>query len=270
MEKDEEQKRIEGDIEGLTSDCKRLEGLNALITGGSQGIGRRIALEFANEGADVAINDLSSQKEKANLVAQYIEGELGRDTWIAEGDVSDLDDMKKGREQVEENFGTIDILINNAGINRDSLFFKMEKEDWDKVLSVNLDGVFNTTKAFLDHVRESDQGRIINMSSVIGESGNIGQANYASSKAGMIGFTKALAREVVRDDVTVNAVAPGFVATRMVEDIPEKVKEKIIAQIPFGRFAEPREVARTVCFLASNDASYITGEVIRMNGGYYM
>ncbi|MFP3871804.1 MAG: 3-oxoacyl-[acyl-carrier-protein] reductase [Candidatus Natronoplasma sp.] len=258
------------DIENLDPSSNRLEGLNALVTGGGQGIGRRISLEFANEGANVAINDLSSQKDKADRVAQYIEGELNKNTWIAEGDVSDLDDMKKVKEQVEENLGKIDILVNNAGINRDSLFIKMDKEEWDQVLSVNLDGAFNTTHVFLDHLRESDQGRIINMSSVVGETGNIGQVNYASSKAGLIGFTKALARELVRDEVTVNAVAPGFVDTLMVKNMPEKVKKKILDQIPMGRFAEPKEVAKVFCFLASEKSSYITGEVIRMNGGFYL
>ena len=146
----------------------------------------------------------------------------------------------------------------------------MERDDWDKVINVNLTGTFNCSKVFLDHLVESDQGRIISLSSVVGERGNLGQVNYGSSKAGIIGFTKSLAKEVVRDNVTVNAVAPGFIATKMVTKMPEKVKDKILKQIPMNRFGEPKEVARVVAFLASKDASYITGEVVRINGGFYM
>lgn len=261
---------IEEEIKGLDTSCERLKGLKALITGGSQGIGRRIAMEFALEGADIAINDLSSQKEKANKVAQYIEAHFGRDTWIAEADVSDYRDVEKMREQVEEHFGTIDILVNNAGITIDTFFTKMDKPQWDKVLSVNLDGTFNCTHSFIDHIKESSQGRIISISSVVGETGNLGQVNYAASKAGIIGFTKALAREMVRYEATVNAVAPGFIGTEMVKEIPKKIQDKIIKQIPMGRFGEPKEVGRVVTFLASSDASYITGEIIRINGGYYL
>ncbi len=265
-----EEKNFFDEIEGLDTTCRRLSGLSALVTGCAQGIGRRIALELAKEGADIVINDLSSQKEKANKVAQYIESHLDREAWMVEADVSDIEDVKRAKTQVEENFGKIDILVNNAGINRDNFFTKMEKKDWDQVLSVNLDSVFNCTHTFLDHIQDSAQGRVISLSSVVGERGNIGQVNYASSKAGIIGFTKALAQELVRDDVTVNAVAPGFIATKMVLDMPEKVKDKIKKQIPMARFGKPKEVARTVTFLASKDASYITGEVIRMNGGFYL
>ncbi len=262
-------KSIEQDIDSLDTTCRRLEGLKAMVTGGSQGIGRRIALELAREGADVVINDLSTQKEKANKVAQYIE-RMGRETWIAEADVSDIEDLERTREQIEENFGKIDILVNNAGINIDKFFTKMEEDDWDNVLSVNLDGVFHSTKTFLDHIKDSDQGRVISISSVVGERGNLGQTNYASSKAGIIGFTKSLAREMTRYDVNVNAVAPGFIATQMVKSMPEKVQEKVKSKIPMGRFGKPKEVARVVAFLASQDAEYITGEVIRINGGFYL
>ncbi|MEF8873248.1 MAG: 3-oxoacyl-[acyl-carrier-protein] reductase [Candidatus Thermoplasmatota archaeon] len=265
-----EDESIDDEIKGLDTTCRRLEGLSAMVTGCAQGIGRRIALELAKEGADIVINDLSSQKEKANNVAQYIESHLGREAWMVEADVSDIEDVKRAKAQVEEHFGRIDILVNNAGINRDNLFSKMEKDDWEKVLSVNLDSVFNCTHTFLDHLQDSDQGRVISISSVVGERGNIGQVNYASSKAGIIGFTKALAREMVRDDVTVNAVAPGFIGTQMVLNMPDKVKDKIKKQIPMSRFGTPKEVARTVAFLASEDASYITGEVLRMNGGFYL
>ncbi|MFO8109535.1 MAG: 3-oxoacyl-[acyl-carrier-protein] reductase [Thermoplasmata archaeon] len=258
------------DMKDLGGSLELLEGCRALITGGSQGIGRRIALEMALEGADVAINDLSSQKEKANRVAQYIESRFGRDTWIAEADVSDIDDVMRMRDQVEEHFGKIDILVNNAGINVDTFFSKMEPEQWEKVLSVNLDGVFNCTQVFIGHIKESRRGRVISISSIVGETGNLGQVNYASSKAGVIGFTKALAREMVRHHVTVNAVAPGFINTDMVKGMPDKVKKKITSQIPMGRFGEPKEVAQVITYLASEEASYITGEVVRVNGGYYL
>ncbi len=261
-------KDIEDEIEDLYVSHMRLEGRRALITGGSQGIGRRIAVEMALEGADIVINDLSHQKEKADKVAQFIEGELGRETWIAEADVSDFNDVIRMKEQVEQHFGKIDILVNNAGITMDTFFTNMTPAQWKKVLSVNLDGIFNCTRTFIENIKDSRYGRVINISSVVGETGNLGQVNYASSKAGVIGFTKALAREMVRYDVTVNAIAPGFIATEMVDEIPEKVKEKLLKTIPMGRFGVPKEVAWSVTFLASDYASYITGEVIRLNGGY--
>lgn len=260
----------ENEFEGLEVRTDRFKGLSALITGGSQGIGRRIALELASEGANIAINDLSSKKEKADSVARFIESELGGDTWIAEADVSDHDDVERMKEQVKDNFGEIDILVNNAGINRDGFLTNMEPKQWQDVIEVNLTGAFNCSRIFIDDIKASKQGRIINVSSVVGQTGNLGQVNYASSKAGLIGFTKALAREMVRYDVTVNAVAPGFIDTDMVEGIPDRVMDKILSSIPMGRLGKPSEVARLVAYLSSEEASYITGAVISINGGFYI
>jgi 3-oxoacyl-[acyl-carrier protein] reductase len=171
---------------------------------------------------------------------------------------------------VEKYFGNIDILVNNAGINVDKLFVKMDQKMWDKVISVNLTGVFNCTNTFIDKIMESDYGRIINITSIVGQMGNVGQVNYAASKAGIIGMTKALAREMARKKVTVNAIAPGFIETDMVMGIPDKVKEKILAQIPLGRFGKPNEVAQAVVYLASDEAAFITGHVLNINGGMYL
>jgi 3-oxoacyl-[acyl-carrier protein] reductase len=174
------------------------------------------------------------------------------------------------KDNITKYFGKIDILVNNAGINIDKLFVKMTNEDWNKVITINLTGVFNCTNAFIDQLIESEHGRIINITSIVGQMGNIGQVNYAASKAGIIGMTKSLARELARKNVTVNAVAPGFILTSMVRNIPDEVKEKIIKQIPLGRFGEPEEVAKAVIYLASDDAAYITGHVLNINGGMYL
>jgi len=239
-----------------------------LITGASRGIGEQIALTLADYGADVVVN-YNTSHDKASETATTVELD-GENSWVYPTDVSDHEEVKRMKEHLEKNFGKIDILVNNAGINRDKFFSKMKKEDWDKVISVNLDGVFNCSKVFLEDVKNSDQGRIINISSVVGQRGNVGQVNYASSKAGIIGFTKALAQELVRDEVTVNAVAPGFIATEMVLNIPEKVQKKIKSQIPMDRFGDPEEVAEAVAFLASSKSSYMTGTVLEVNGGYYL
>lgn len=245
-----------------------LKGKKALVTGASRGIGRSIALTLANHGADVVVNYHSSADE-ASRAATEAEIE-GLDTWVYPADVSSFEDVMRMKRNVEENFGRIDILVNNAGINMDTFFTKMDHRQWDKVLSVNLDGVFNCTRAFIEDIKESGEGRIVNVSSVVGLTGNLGQVNYAASKAGVIGFTKALAREMVRSNVTVNAVAPGFTKTDMVMNIPEAVQEKIQKTIPMGRFGEPEEVAEVVAFLASSRAAYITGAVINVNGGFYI
>ncbi len=245
-----------------------LQGRRALVTGASRGIGKAIALTLASHGADVVVN-YHSGAEGACDTAMTMEKE-GEESWIYPADISDFDDVMKMRDSVMENFGRIDILVNNAGMNIDTFFTKMTPEQWDRVLSVNLDGVFNCTKVFIDDLKESDQGRVINISSVVGVTGNMGQVNYAASKAGIIGFTKALAREMVRYNVTVNAVAPGFIGTDMVQNIPEVVQEKILKTIPMGRFGEPEEIAEVVAFLASRRASYITGTVINVNGGYHI
>ena len=246
----------------------RLDGLKALVTGASRGIGKEIAIALAEAGASVAINYRSSEDGAAG-VAQKIE-ELGVSTWIYPADISDYNETVKMKQQIEKYFGKIDILVNNAGVNVDKLFVKMDPEAWSQVISVNLNGVFNCCNVFKDDLIESQQGRIINITSIVGQMGNIGQVNYAASKAGIIGLTKALAKEFARNNITVNAVAPGFIATDMLADVPDKVKEKILLQIPSRRFGRPDEVAHAVMYLATNEASYITGHVLNINGGMYV
>lgn len=245
-----------------------LDDRNALVTGASRGIGKEIARAFAHEGANVVVNYHTSE-ESADVVATEIE-RYGRKTWVYPTDTSNLQDVKRMRVAIEKHFGRIDILVNNAGINIDKLFVKMSEGDWSRVISVNLTGFFNCTHVFLEHLVHSKYGRIINISSVVGQMGNIGQVNYAAAKSGIIGMTKALAREMARKNVTANAVAPGFIETEMVRAIPDKVKEKVISQIPMGRFGLPEEVANVCVFLASDMAAYITGQVINVNGGMYM
>lgn len=246
----------------------RLNGLLALVTGASRGIGKEIARALAEEGADVVINYRSSDDD-ADRIAVEIES-LGKNTWVYCADVGDTHQVKRMRESVETHVGNVDILVNNAGINRDGLFSKMDEDAWTEVISVNLNGVFNCTRVFLDHLKQSKRPRIVNISSIVGQMGNIGQANYAASKAGLIGLTKTLAKELARDGITVNAVSPGFIETDMLSGVPQKVREKIIANIPLGRFGLPREIARAVAYLASEDADYITGHVLNINGGMYL
>jgi 3-oxoacyl-[acyl-carrier protein] reductase len=247
---------------------KVLAGRKALVTGASRGIGKAIATTLAHAGADVAVNYRSSESSAEN-VAMDAEA-VGSNTWTYRADIGNIDDVREMRGVVDKYFGKIDILVNNAGINADTLFSKMDQESWNKVIQVNLNGVFNCTSTFLDHLTGSSKGRIINITSIVGQMGNIGQANYAASKAGIIGMTKSLAKELARYKVTVNAVAPGFIETEMVKAIPEKVKEKIISQIPLRRFGMPDEIAKVVLFLASEDAAYITGHVLNINGGMYL
>jgi 3-oxoacyl-[acyl-carrier protein] reductase len=246
----------------------KLQGRIALVTGGSRGIGKATSLALASEGADVVINYLD-QKEEANEVIEEIRS-VGRGALAFQTDVRDFDKVVNMVEQTMEEFGKIDILVNNAGIVRDKTFRNMKKEEWDIVIDTDLNGVFNCIKAVITHMEERENGKIINISSVIGEIGNFGQANYAAAKAGVIGLTKSVAKEVARKGITVNAVAPGFTETSMLETIPENIKEQILKQIPMGRFATPEDIAKIVVFLASDDANYITGQVINVNGGYYM
>lgn len=247
----------------------KLKGRVAVVTGGSRGIGRAIALAVAEEGADVAIN-FQRNETQAKEVAQAIE-RLGRSAEIFQADISDPEQVQRMRDAVLQRFDRgVDILVNNAGINRDKSFARMDEETWKTVISVNLNGVFYCTKAFLDGMAAKGFGRIINISSIVAQMGNFGQANYAAAKAGVLGLTKTLARELAGKGVTVNAVAPGFIETDMVASVPEDVRERIRVQIPLRRFGKPEEVAKAVVFLASEDTGYITGHVLSVNGGMYM
>jgi len=246
----------------------RLKGRTALVTGGSRGIGRAIALALAEEGADVAVNYVSSESA-ARDVAETI-SKMGRKAVVAQADVADYPDTFRMAQEVLREFGRLDILVNNAGINSDKSFVKMDHASWRKVLAINLDGVFNCTKVFIDGMLKQNYGRVVNITSVIGQIGNFGQANYAASKAGVAAFTKSLAKELAGKGVTVNAVAPGFIETEMVEGIPEKVRQKLLDQIPLKRFGRADEVARSVVYICSADGDYITGSELSINGGLLM
>jgi 3-oxoacyl-[acyl-carrier protein] reductase len=246
----------------------KLKGRTTLVTGGSRGIGRAVAIALAEEGADVAINYVSSEAA-ARDVAEHIK-KMGRRAILAQADVSDYPDTFRMAQDVLREFGHLDILVNNAGINSDKTFTKMDHASWRKVLGTNLDGVFNCTKVFVDQMLRQGYGRVVNMTSVIGQIGNFGQANYAASKAGVAAFTKSLAKELAGKGITVNAVAPGFIETEMVAGIPDKVKERLLAQIPLKRFGTAEEVARAVVYIVSPDGDYITGAELSINGGLLM
>jgi 3-oxoacyl-(acyl-carrier-protein) reductase len=236
-----------------------------LVTGAARGIGRTIALEFAKEGAKVVVNDIMDGTPVAEEIKQ-----MGRETIFLKANVADMREAEQLADKAVEKFGRIDIWINNAGITRDALIHKMTEENWNDVINVNLKGTFNCCKAAAKYMMEQKYGRIISVSSVVGQRGNIGQANYSASKAGIIGLTKTLALEFARyGDITVNAVAPGFVNTEMMRTIPEKVMQRIVESIPFHRLAEPDEVANLIAYLASDKAKYITGQIVGINGGYY-
>jgi 3-oxoacyl-[acyl-carrier protein] reductase len=246
----------------------KLKGRTALVTGGSRGIGRAIALALAEEGADVAVNYVSSEGA-AKEVAEQIR-KMGRQSLLAQADVGDYPDTFRMAQDLLKEFGHLDILVNNAGISSDKTFVKMDHASWRKVLAINLDGVFNCTKVFIDQMIRQNYGRVVNITSVIGQIGNFGQANYAASKAGVAAFTKSLAKELAGKGVTVNAVAPGFIETEMVSAIPEKVRDKLLGQIPLKRFGTAEEVARAVAYIVSSDGDYITGAELSINGGLLM
>lgn len=246
-----------------------LKGRICLVTGGSRGIGRAIVTAMAQAGADVAFTYHHS-KETAESVAQSIEMEIGVRCRAYQADVAAVEEMQKIVTQVEKDFGPITILVNNAGITRDKSFLKMTRAMWDEVIHVDLDGVFYTTQLVTQDMIGAGWGRIINIASIVGQTGNFGQANYAAAKGAVIAFTESLARELARKGVTVNAVAPGFIETDMVNGMPEAVLSQVKAMTPMGRLGKPEEVADTVVFLASPRSSYMTGQVLGVNGGMYM
>ncbi len=242
----------------------------ALVTGGARGIGLAIAARLAREGHSVALADVL--EEEAARAAENLAAETGVKALGLKMDVTDPESVEAGVEKVVSGLGSLDILVNNAGITRDQLFMRMSPEDWSLVLKVNLDGAFNCCKAALNRKRpmmRNHWGRIVNITSIIGVVGNAGQANYAASKAGLIGLTRSLAKEYGVRNITVNAVAPGFIRTPMTDKLPEKVKEEYLRTIPAGRFGTPEDVAAAVAFFASPEAGYINGHVLRVDGGMF-
>ncbi|ATW24656.1 3-oxoacyl-[acyl-carrier-protein] reductase [Candidatus Formimonas warabiya] len=248
-----------------------LEDKVALVTGGSRGIGRTVALKLAQEGCRVAVNyvDFDRNQEEAEEVVSLIK-KAGGQALSVKGDVANFEEVESMMREVSEYFGRIDILVNNAGITRDNLLMRMKEEDWDAVININLKGTFHCCKSVVKLMMKQKYGKIVNVASVVGLMGNAGQTNYAASKAGIIGFTKSLAREVASRNINVNAVAPGFIATAMTENLPESSQEALLKQIPLQRLGKPEDVAELVVFLASDKAAYITGQTIAVDGGMVM
>jgi 3-oxoacyl-[acyl-carrier protein] reductase len=239
----------------------------AIVTGGAQGIGQAIAVSLAKEGADVVVADLDAERcqETLDLVQK-----LGRRAMAVSVNIGEWDQAKGMIDQVLKEWGRVDILVNNAGITRDGLLMRMKDEDWHAVLQINLTGTFFCAKAVLPSMSKQRSGRIVNIASIVGAIGNVGQANYAASKAGVIGLTKTIAREYASRNITVNAVAPGFIDTAMTRHLSPEIKETLLNQIPLKRLGQPSDVADAVCFLCSGKAGYITGHVLHVNGGMHM
>ena len=244
---------------------KLLEGKTALITGASRGIGKEIAIRFAKEGADIAITNIADDEEFNTAVKEITNHGVKAKGYVF--NVASFEDSNKFVGNIVTDFGKIDILVNNAGITRDTLLMRMTEEQWDAVIAVNLKSVFNLTKAILQPMLKQKGGSIINMSSVVGVSGNAGQSNYSASKAGIIGFTKSVAKEVGSRNIRVNAIAPGFIITEMTDKLPEDVKNEWINKIPLKRGGTPSDVANTALYLASDLSSYVTGQTIHVCGG---
>ncbi|UXR77556.1 MULTISPECIES: 3-oxoacyl-[acyl-carrier-protein] reductase [unclassified Staphylococcus] len=240
----------------------------ALVTGASRGIGRSIALQLAEEGYNVVVN-YAGNKEKAEAVVAEIQ-EKGQESIAIQANVANGDEVKAMMKEVVQTFGSIDVLVNNAGITRDNLLMRMKEHEWDDVVDTNLKGVFNCIQKVTPQMLRQRQGRIINLTSVVGAVGNPGQINYVATKAGVIGMTKTAARELASRNITVNAVAPGFIVSDMTDALSDELKETMKGQIPLGRFGQDTDIAHTVAFLASEKASYITGQTIHVNGGMHM
>jgi 3-oxoacyl-[acyl-carrier protein] reductase len=244
-----------------------LTGKVALVTGAAQGIGKAVAMLLAQRGADIIISDVNL--EKAEETSKEI-ATLGPRTMAIRANVAVVEEVEKMVQAIIERFGQIHILVNNAGIARDKLLLRMTEEDWDLVLDINLKGTFNCTKAVIRYMSKQRYGKIVNITSVVGEMGNAGQANYSASKAGVIGFTKTIAREFASRGINVNAIAPGYIVTPMTEVLPERAKEDLKRMIPMERLGQPEDVAQAALFLVSEASNYITGQIINVNGGIYM
>ena len=242
-----------------------LEDQTCLVTGASRGIGRAIAIELGRRGANVVVNYRSSATA-ATATAETIREADGKALPV-QADIADYEQVQSMAATVHDRFGDLDVLVNNAGVTVDKKFENMTREDWDRVIDVNLGGTFNCTHCFFDDIKAAEHGRLINISSVVGQQGNYGQANYATTKSGLFGFTRTLALELASEGSTANCIAPGFVDTGMLETVPGRVQEKIRRRIPLGRFAKPEDVAGLVRFVASKDASYMTGQILAVNGG---
>jgi 3-oxoacyl-[acyl-carrier protein] reductase len=244
-----------------------LSDRTCVVTGASRGIGRGIAIELGDCGANVVVNYRSSEAEAHEVVDHIESADNGGRAVAVQADVSEMEEVAAMRDRTAEAFGPADVLVNNAGLTIDRKLENMTREDWDRVINVNLGGVFNCTKQYFQDLQDAQEGRLINISSVVGQQGNYGQSNYATTKSGLFGFTRTVALEMASSGSTANCVAPGFTQTDMLEDVPERVQEKILQRIPLGRFASVDDVCGMVRFIASEDSSYMTGQVIGINGG---
>ncbi|MGG2108158.1 3-oxoacyl-[acyl-carrier-protein] reductase [Lysinibacillus pakistanensis] len=247
---------------------RKLEGKVAVVTGASRGIGRAIALKLADEGAKVVVNYSGSQAKAEEVVARIQEN--GGEAIAVQASVSQTEEVTALIDTAVKTFGSLDILVNNAGITRDNLLMRMKEDEWDDVLNTNLKGVFLCTKAVARQMMKQRAGRIINISSIVGVAGNAGQANYVAAKAGVIGLTKTTAKELASRNILVNAIAPGFIETEMTDQLPEELKQGMLTQIPLAKLGQPEDIAKAVAFLASDDANYMTGQTLHIDGGMVM